>query len=48
MNVTWHSEHPLSRKASLDERIRWHLDHKAICGCRLIPASLQAKIEESK
>ncbi|MBB3929999.1 hypothetical protein GGR25_001038 [Kaistia hirudinis] len=32
-------------KASLNERIAWHLEHARACGCREIPASILAELE---
>jgi len=40
MNVTWHAKHPMPKRASLDQRIRWHLAHARACGCRPIPRSI--------
>ncbi|MEY4548163.1 MAG: hypothetical protein RL685_4358 [Pseudomonadota bacterium] len=44
MNVKWHEEHVLPRRASLEERMVWHRAHQAECGCRPIPARLQEQM----
>jgi len=44
MNRAWHERHVLPRTATLDERIRWHRAHQEACGCRPIPASLEARM----
>ena len=46
MNTDWHDEHVLGSKASLDERVRWHLQHAQKCACRPIPSDVQAAIDK--
>jgi len=45
MNRAWHEANPMPPKASLDERIAWHLGHARACGCREIPASILTELE---
>jgi hypothetical protein len=45
MNTDWHSEHVLGAKASMEERVRWHLQHTAKCACRPIPKDVQDAID---
>lgn len=45
MNTDWHSEHVLGSNASLDERVRWHLQHAEKCACRPIPKDVQDAID---
>jgi len=33
INATWHAEHRLPRRATLGERVAWHVDHARNCGC---------------
>ncbi|TLZ61100.1 MAG: hypothetical protein E6K13_07460 [Methanobacteriota archaeon] len=40
-NEEWHRKHPLGRNASLNDRVRWHVDHTENCGCRPIPESVK-------
>jgi hypothetical protein len=44
MNVQWHEEHVLPRRASLEERMAWHRAHQVECGCRPIPARLREQM----
>lgn len=46
MNEDWHNEHPLGSSASMEERVRWHLQHQQKCACRPIPPDVQAAIDE--
>jgi len=47
LNKTWHEKHKMPAKATLQQRIRWHLQHSKHCGCRPIPAKL-AEAMQSK
>jgi len=40
MNVKWHEQHVMPKRASLEQRIEWHREHQAECACRPIPARL--------
>ena len=44
INREWHETHRLDRKAKLDERIAWHIEHATICGCRDMPESIKAEL----
>ena len=44
-NRQWHERHRLGSGASLDDRVRWHLEHAEVCGCRPIPARARKEIE---
>ncbi|MBU8538550.1 hypothetical protein [Falsiroseomonas tokyonensis] len=44
MNRDWHAAHPMPEKATLDQRVAWHLEHAEACGCRDLPASLRAEL----
>lgn len=37
INAGWHEAHPMPEKPTLDQRVAWHLEHAAHCGCRGIP-----------
>jgi len=45
MNAAWHAANPMPRRATVDQRIAWHLAHAAACGCRPVPEKLVAEIE---
>jgi len=44
LNRAWHEAHPMPAKPTLDQRIAWHLDHSAHCGCRPIPRLILAEL----
>ena len=45
MNKPWHELNKMPTKASLEQRVRWHLEHAKHCGCRPVPSSV---IEEMR
>jgi hypothetical protein len=48
MNARWHAAHPVPKKASLDERVQWHVAHAAHCACRDIPATVAAELRRRR
>ena len=43
-NAAWHVTHPMPAHATLDQRVRWHLSHAMVCGCRPMPGTVVAEI----
>ena len=48
MNKEWHAKNPMPPKATLEQRIQWHSEHRKQCACREVPKSLLAYIETKK
>lgn len=48
INASWHKKNPLPPKATLNQKIQWHVDHARECGCRAIPKSIQEKLKGRK
>lgn len=44
INAAWHARHRMPPRASLAQRMAWHLEHVEHCGCRPIPSKLRAQI----
>jgi len=42
----WHREHRMPAKATVEQRLEWHLEHAKYCGCRLIPVKVTDEIEK--
>jgi hypothetical protein len=40
LNKAWHAKHRMPARATLEQRIRWHLQHRRHCSCRPIPPKL--------
>ena len=47
MNIKWHGQHLLPKRASVEQRIEWHREHQVECACRPIPERLLAQLQES-
>ena len=46
INAAWHKAHRMPARATLDERVTWHLAHRKACGCRTeLPASIVAALK---
>jgi hypothetical protein len=46
INADWHRQHPMPKNPTIDQRIKWHLEHLKHCQCRTdLPPKL---IEEIK
>ena len=44
INRQWHAEHKMPGHPSFEERMHWHLQHAANCGCRPMPAKLREEM----
>ncbi|MBI4220329.1 MAG: CBS domain-containing protein [Chloroflexi bacterium] len=44
INASWHRNNRMPRDASLDQRVRWHIDHTSHCACVPIPATVLEEI----
>lgn len=40
MNKQWHDLNKMPDKVTLEQRMRWHLEHAKQCGCRPVPSSV--------
>jgi hypothetical protein len=36
----------MPRKATLEERVQWHVEHQTKCGCREIPESIRVQLKK--
>ena len=46
INKTWHLKNKMPPKATLEQRIEWHLEHHKNCMCRGIPPKILAEIKK--
>jgi hypothetical protein len=44
LNAEWHREHRMPPKATLAQRVEWHLEHQKQCACRDMPASVKTEL----
>jgi hypothetical protein len=40
LNKEWHKANPMPKHPSLEQRIKWHVEHARECQCREIPKSI--------
>jgi hypothetical protein len=45
-NKKRHLSHRMPVKATLEQRIAWHIEHKQHCSCRDIPEKLKAEMKK--
>lgn len=48
MNKDWHARNKMPPKATLEQRINWHSEHKKHCACREVPKSLLPYLKKNK
>jgi len=48
MNKEWHAGNKMPPKATLEQRIQWHLEHQQHCSCRGVPKNLAPYIKTKK
>ncbi len=46
INAAWHKANRMPARASLDQRVEWHLAHRKACACRTdLPATILAELK---
>jgi len=46
INAEWHRANRMPPRATLDQRVAWHLAHRAACACRTdLPATSLAELK---
>ena len=48
INAEWHRKNKMSKNPTLDERIKWHLDHSKNCSCRPLTGKILKEIKKRK
>ncbi len=48
INKKWHQANKMPKNASLEQRVRWHVDHARECGCRPIPKTIKEEMLKRK
>lgn len=44
VNEKWHDAHRMPTNPTRRQRVEWHAEHAAACGCRPVPPSLAAEV----
>jgi hypothetical protein len=45
INAEWHRAHPMPPRATMDQRVDWHLAHLKACRCRRVPEGIVKELE---
>jgi hypothetical protein len=45
LNARWHVKHPAPKRATLAQRVRWHVAHAKACACRAMPRTVVDELE---
>jgi len=48
INAEWHMKNKMPKNPTLEQRIKWHLEHGRHCTCRPMPGKLRRQIKEMK
>lgn len=46
INAEWHSKHKMPKNPTLDQRVKWHLDHARHCSCRPLEGQVLEEIKK--
>jgi len=44
LNEKWHNENVMPKNPTMEQRVKWHMEHAKNCGCREMPKSVQEEI----
>jgi len=47
-NKTWHQANKMRKNPTLEQRIKWHLEHSKNCNCRSLTEKLKLEIDKKK
>jgi len=45
INAEWHVKNRMPKNPTLEQRIKWHIEHEKNCACRPIPEKLREEIK---
>jgi hypothetical protein len=48
INKDWHEKNLISKNATVDQKITWHLDHAQNCNCRPLGGKILEEIKKRK
>lgn len=46
INAEWHAKHKMPKNPSLDQRVKWHMEHARHCSCRPIHGEILEEIKK--
>ncbi|MGA2460147.1 MAG: hypothetical protein ABSF82_01855 [Candidatus Bathyarchaeia archaeon] len=48
MNKEWHEKNQMPKNPTLEQRMKWHVEHQKRCGCRPIPTALLKQMKKNQ
>lgn len=48
INAKWHKQNRMPKNPTIEQRIKWHLEHQKHCECRPIPGKLFKEMKKRK
>ncbi|MDV3278561.1 MAG: hypothetical protein LYZ69_08905 [Nitrososphaerales archaeon] len=48
MNTAWHKTNKMPKRATMEQRLEWHVEHADACGCRQMPARVRAELKRRR
>jgi len=46
VNRDWHKENRMPPKATLEQRLKWHVEHSKNCACRPMPQKIKEELRK--
>jgi len=46
INKQWHLKNKMPKNPTIEERIKWHLEHQKNCSCMPIPKKLEEEMKK--
>jgi len=46
INKEWHEKHRMPKNPTIEQRIKWHLEHQKNCSCRPITGKLAEEMRK--
>lgn len=48
INASWHAKNRMPKNATVEQRIKWHLQHAKNCACRPVPEKLKPLLKKKR
>ncbi len=48
INKEWHLKNRMPKNATLEQRIKWHIEHEKNCNCRKMPEKIRREVKDLK
>jgi hypothetical protein len=48
INAKWHKQNRMPKNPTVEQRIKWHIEHQKNCSCRPIPEKLLEEMKKRK